>query len=177
MHFDARLQKKDLPTFNQRDWKELLRIYKKSFLADSRRSALLSYWESGMWNSYLVVMVGSALGGAARMWLTLWCATRFGESFPVGTLAVNVLGCFVIGSFSALTGPEGLILTSPLFRLFVMVGVLGGFTTFSSFGLQTITLMQNGEWFYALLYSVLSLTLCLAFVWLGMLAVFALMQK
>jgi len=121
--------------------------------------------------SYLVVMAGGALGSAARMWLSLFCAVRFGESFPVGTLVVNALGCFVIGVFSALTGPDGAIWPSPLTRQFVMIGVLGGFTTFSSFGLQTINLVGDGEWLYAALNVVLSVVVCLAFVWLGIILV------
>ena len=124
-----------------------------------------------MWMSYLVVMAGGALGSAARMWMSLFCAVRFGESFPVGTLVVNALGCFVIGAFSALTGPDGVIWTSPLTRQFVMIGILGGFTTFSSFGLQTINLMSDGEWLYAALNVVLSVVVCLAFVWLGIILV------
>ena len=124
-----------------------------------------------MWMSYLVVMAGGALGSAARMWMSLFCAVRFGESFPVGTFVVNALGCFVIGAFSALTGPDGVIWTSPLTRQFVMIGILGGFTTFSSFGLQTINLMSDGEWLYAALNVVLSVVVCLAFVWLGIILV------
>ena len=124
-----------------------------------------------MWMSYLVVMAGGALGSAARMWMSLFCAVRFGESFPVGTHVVNALGCFVIGVFSALTGPDGMVLTSPLIRQFVMIGILGGFTTFSSFGLQTINLMNDGEWLYAALNVALSVVVCLAFVWLGIILV------
>ena len=130
-----------------------------------------------MFMSYLVVMVGGALGSAARMWLSLLCAVRFGESFPVGTLVVNALGCFVIGAFSALTGPDSLIQASPLTRQFVMIGVLGGFTTFSSFGLQTMNLMTDGEWLYAALNVVLSVVVCLAFVWLGIILVSLLTHK
>lgn len=120
-----------------------------------------------MWMSYLVVMAGGALGSAARMWVSLFCAARYGETFPVGTLLVNALGCLVIGAFSALTGPDGVLWAPPLVRQFVMIGVLGGFTTFSSFGLQTINLMGDGEWLYAALNVVLSVAVCLAFVWLG----------
>jgi CrcB protein len=94
-------------------------------------------------------------------------AARFGETFPVGTFVVNALGCLIIGFFTALTSPDGPFLVSPLVRQFVCIGVLGGFTTFSSFGLQTITLLTEGEWFYAGLYVLLSLVVCLAFVWAG----------
>ena len=111
------------------------------------------------------------------MWLSLWCAMRFGEIFPVGTLVVNALGCLVIGAFSALTGPDGVIMTSPLLRQFVMIGVLGGFTTFSSFGLQTINLMNDREWLYAALNVLLSVAVCLAFVWLGIIVVSSLTHK
>lgn len=133
--------------------------------------------QTPMLNSYLAVMAGGALGSAARMWLSLWCAARFGETFPVGTLVVNALGCLVIGGFSALTGPDGMIMTSPLLRQFVMIGVLGGFTTFSSFGLQTISLMSDGEWLYAALNVLLSVTVCLAFVWLGTILIASLTNK
>lgn len=119
--------------------------------------------------SYLVVMAGGALGSAARLWMSGALAARFGETFPVGTLTVNALGCLVIGLFTALTSPEGPFLVSPLVRQFVSIGVLGGFTTFSSFGLQTMTLFADGEWFYASLYVVLSVVVCLAFVWIGIL--------
>lgn len=119
--------------------------------------------------SYLVVMAGGALGSAARLWMSGTLAARFGETFPVGTFAVNALGCLVIGLFTALTSPEGPFLVSPLVRQFVSIGVLGGFTTFSSFGLQTMTLFADGEWFYASLYVVLSVVVCLAFVWIGIL--------
>lgn len=130
-----------------------------------------------MFMSYLVVMAGGALGSAARMWMSLFCAVRFGETFPVGTFAVNALGCLVIGAFSALTGPDGVIMASPLVRQFVMIGILGGFTTFSSFGLQTISLMSDGEWLYAALNVVLSVVVCLAFVWLGIILVSLLTHK
>jgi len=130
-----------------------------------------------MFMSYLVVMAGGALGSGARMWMSLFCAVRFGETFPVGTLVVNALGCLVIGAFSALTGPDGVIWTSPLVRQFVMIGILGGFTTFSSFGLQTINLMSDGEWLYAALNVVLSVVVCLAFVWLGTILVSLLTHK
>ena len=130
-----------------------------------------------MWMSYLVVMVGGALGSAARMWMSLFCAERFGETFPVGTLMVNALGCLVIGAFSTLTGPDGVIWTSPLVRQFVMIGLLGGFTTFSSFGLQTVNLVSDGEWLYAALNVVLSVVVCLAFVWLGIILVSLLTHK
>lgn len=117
--------------------------------------------------TYLAVMAGGALGSVARLWMSSSLAARFGETYPVGTFAVNALGCFVIGLFTAVTSPDGPFLVSPLVRQFVSIGILGGFTTFSSFGLQTITMLSDGEWFYATLYVFLSVTVCLAFVWVG----------
>jgi CrcB protein len=102
-----------------------------------------------MFWSYVAVMTGGAFGVGARMLMSNWIAESSGETFPWGTFAVNVLGCLIIGIFSGLTGPDGLLLTSPLVRQVVMVGVLGGFTTFSSFSLQTLSLISSGEWFYA----------------------------
>src|SRR3954471_2007191 len=102
-----------------------------------------------MLKTYLAVMLGGAMGTGARMWLSSQLALRYGETFPIGTLVVNVAGCFIIGCFSALTGPGGVFLTSPLTRLVVMVVFLGGFTTFSSFSLQTLSLASDGEWLRA----------------------------
>lgn len=120
-----------------------------------------------MLKTYLAVMAGGAMGTGLRMWLSGLLAARYGETFPIGTLVVNVVGCFVIGTFAALTGPEGLFLTSPLTRQIVTIGVLGGFTTFSSFGLQTFNLFAEGDWLRAGLNAILSLVLCILAVWPG----------
>ena len=117
--------------------------------------------------TYLWVAAGSALGGMARYWCSGFVAERAGEAFPWGTLIINVLGSFVIGLFGGLTGPDGRFLVSPDVRIFVMVGLCGGYTTFSSFSLQTLTLMQDGEWAWAGANVVLSVVLCLLAVWLG----------
>ncbi len=114
-----------------------------------------------LWRTYGVIMLGGALGTAARFWLSGFIAVRYGEIFPTGTLVINVLGSFIIGFFSGLTGPGGIVLASPLARQFVMVGILGGFTTFSSFSLQTVNLMSAGEWLYAGINIVGSVALCL----------------
>jgi len=110
------------------------------------------------------------MGTGMRMWLSSFLAVRYGETFPVGTLAVNIIGCFIIGVFAALTGPGGMVMTSPVTRQFVTIGVLGGFTTFSSFGMQTFSLFTDGDWLKAGLNVILSLVLCLLAVWLGHLA-------
>lgn len=115
----------------------------------------------------LLVILGSGLGGGLRYWLSGVIAHRFGESFPLGTLAVNVLGSFAIGIFATLTGTEGRWLVTPAARTFFMLGICGGFTTFSSFSLQTFALARDAEWLYAGLNIIGSVALCLIFVWLG----------
>lgn len=118
--------------------------------------------------TYLAVMAGGAFGTGLRMFVSNWMANHYGETFPWGTFAVNVAGCFVIGFFSGLTGPDGVILTSPVTRQVVMVGILGGFTTFSSFSLQTIALLAEREWLYAFANVSLSVLLCLLGTWGGL---------
>ena len=123
--------------------------------------------------SYLYVAIGGALGSVARYWLSGVIANRFGQTFPWGTIIVNITGCFIIGLFNTLTLSEGRMAASPDLRTFFMIGICGGYTTFSSFSLQTLTLAEDGEWLYAGGNVVLSVVLCLLGVWLGhLLAVF-----
>jgi CrcB protein len=117
--------------------------------------------------SYIWVGLGGAIGSVARFWISGIVAERYGQTFPFGTLAVNVTGSLIIGAFAALTDPEGRWLVSPSFRIFFMIGVCGGYTTFSSFSLQTLALAQDGEWFRATANSIASFALCLLAVWLG----------
>ena len=117
--------------------------------------------------TYAWVALGGALGSMARFWMANAVADLTGPAFPWGTLAINVIGSFVIGLFYALTGPGGRFGVPSDARIFVMVGLCGGFTTFSSFSLQTLTLLQDGEMLRAGGYIVGSVVLCLLFVWLG----------
>lgn len=119
---------------------------------------------------YFGVMLGGCAGVAARLWLSTVLAVRYGESFPVGTLVVNVLGCFVIGVFAILTGPGGVLTIPPVVQKAVTIGVLGGFTTFSSFSLQTINMLKNDQFFPAMLNVGASVIGCLLATWVGMLA-------
>jgi CrcB protein len=116
---------------------------------------------------YFLVAAGGALGTAARYWLSGIVANAFGQTFPWGTLIINVTGSFIIGFFATLTGPDGRLLVGGSARQFVMVGLCGGYTTFSSFSLQTLNLMNDGEWLYAGGNVLGSVTRCLFFVWLG----------
>ena len=119
---------------------------------------------------YLWIMLGSALGGGARYWLSGVVANSFGETFPWGTILVNVSGCFVIGFFGSLTGPDGRLVVGTTTRQFVMVGLCGGYTTFSSFSVQTLYLARDGEWLRAGANIFLSLAFCFLAVWLGHIA-------
>src|SRR5947208_16256609 len=116
---------------------------------------------------YWLVAGGGSLGSVARYWLSGVIGRRFGETFPYGTLLVNVSGCLVIGFFATYTGTEGRLLVRPEWRLAFMVGVCGGYTTFSSFSLQTLNLTIEGDWIRAAADGVLSVVLLLGAVWLG----------
>lgn len=116
---------------------------------------------------YFWIAVGSALGGMARYFCSGVVARLIGETFPWGTLFVNVLGSFIIGFFAALTGPDGRVFVGSTTRQFVMVGICGGYTTFSSFSLQTLNLMNDGEWIQVGANIGCSVVLCLLAVWAG----------
>ena len=104
-------------------------------------------------------------GTLLRYWLSGVIAKRYGETFPYGTLVVNLIGCFVIGFLFYLFYDRAL--GSPLIRTTLFIGLLGGFTTFSSYGLQTFTLVRDGELFLALVNVLASNVIGLALVWVG----------
>jgi CrcB protein len=121
-----------------------------------------------MLKSYFWVAIGSALGGMSRFWVSNAVAERWGEKFPWGTIVINISGSFVIGLFLALTLAEGRLNTSRIFvSQFFMVGLCGGYTTFSSFSLQTLTLVRAGQWLWAGGNIAISVLACLIAVWLG----------
>jgi CrcB protein len=117
--------------------------------------------------SYFWVSLGGAIGSAARFWLSGAVAERVGATFPYGTLLVNVSGSFAIGLLAAMADPAGRWVVAPSMREFLMIGVCGGYTTFSSFSLQTLTLAQDGEWLRAGANVIGSFACCLVAVWLG----------
>ena len=119
--------------------------------------------------SFVWVAIGSALGGVARYAITRW-TLAISAQLPWGTVLINVLGCFVIGFFGTYTLAGGRHAASEDMRLFVMVGICGGFTTFSSFSLQTFDLVREGAWGRALANVVLSVVLCFLAVAAGHLA-------
>jgi CrcB protein len=117
--------------------------------------------------TYLWIAFGSALGGIARYACSGFAAKVLGASFPWGTLLVNVSGSLAIGFIATLASPDGRVFLPGDSRAFILIGVLGGYTTFSSFSLETLNLARDGEWLWAAANVVLSVLACLAAVWLG----------
>lgn len=117
--------------------------------------------------AYLWVALGGAIGSVGRFWINGLVAAKFGDNFPWGILFINVTGSFLIGVFAAFTDPDGRIVSSTGTRQFLMIGICGGYTTFSSFSLGTLKHLQAGQWLYAGGNILLSVTLCLIAVWLG----------
>ena len=117
---------------------------------------------------YLVIGLGGALGSMLRFGIgTLIDSSVQKTIFPWGTIVVNITGCFVIGFFATVSSTDGRWMIPTLWRTFIMIGILGGYTTFSSFTLQTLTLAQAGQLGGAVANVLISVVLCLAGVWLG----------
>ena len=122
--------------------------------------------------TYVLIAIGGAFGALARFTVDNSVTSLTGGTFPWGTLTINIVGSFVIGFIGAVASPEGRMNSqSRVFATqFLMVGVCGGYTTFSSFSLQTLNLLRDREWLYAGGNVIFSVTLCLVAVWLGWLA-------
>jgi fluoride exporter len=116
--------------------------------------------------TWIAVAVGGALGSVARHWINLEIAHRLERPVPWATFVVNVVGCIVIGALAGRVA-SGRLQLAPLGRTFLFVGVLGGFTTFSSFGLDTFTLAHGGDRVTALWNVIGQIGLGLGAVWLG----------
>ncbi|OGS36970.1 MAG: hypothetical protein A2293_01990 [Elusimicrobia bacterium RIFOXYB2_FULL_49_7] len=113
-----------------------------------------------------LIFLGGGLGALARFGLAGWVARLFPSTFPLGTLSVNIFGSFLIGLL--ITGLEGRLSCSSPFYGFLVIGILGGFTTFSAFSLESVNLMRNGAWGSAGSYVTLSLLCCLIGTMVGM---------
>lgn len=116
--------------------------------------------------NYLLVFAGGGIGAAARYWLSGLVYQRFGSEFPSGTLLVNVIGCFLIGILMSIF--EERFVLYPSLRVFLTIGILGGFTTFSSFSFETMALLRDGELLYASANVLLSIVTCLGATWMGL---------
>lgn len=110
--------------------------------------------------TYFWVALGSAVGGMLRYAISMWSGDVLGKEFPYATLAINVLGSFVIGVLAALVERENPVMLSAPMRPFLMVGLCGGFTTFSAFSLQSFALLREGSIVLAGSYVVFSVLLC-----------------
>jgi len=113
----------------------------------------------------IIVTIGGGFGSAARYLVSTWAAARFGADFPYGTLIVNVVGCFIIGAFMTVATER--LIVSPYWRLFVTVGIVGGFTTFSSFSYETLHLLQEADALRAFYNVSLNVLVGFSATWLG----------
>jgi CrcB protein len=114
----------------------------------------------------LAVALGGALGAVARYQLSLWVHARWPSAFPTGTLVVNMLGCLLLGVLAGTL--ETRAAASPTLRLFLGAGLLGAFTTFSTFELETLLAFERGHAGVALTYVAVSVLVGLAAVWVGL---------
>jgi len=121
---------------------------------------------------YLMAALGGAIGSVGRVMMSSFVARWTGEDFPFGTIAVNVTGALLMGMLAGFgeTDPGKLVFTQPA-RSFLMIGVLGGYTTFSSFSLQTFLLIEQGNLLGAALNVILSVVLCVIGIWAGFMLV------
>lgn len=113
----------------------------------------------------MLVTIGGGIGSASRYLVSTWAAARFGVDFPYGTLIVNVVGCFIIGAFMTVATER--LIVSPYWRLFVTVGIVGGFTTFSSFSYETLHLLQEADALRAFYNVSLNVLVGFSATWLG----------
>lgn len=114
--------------------------------------------------TYLWIALGGALGSVARHWFSTFALARWGGAFPWGTLLINVSGSLLIG---IVAGHNHGWLAGENTRKFLMIGVCGGFTTFSAFSLQALELAQKGEWSRVSIYIIASVALCVLGAWGG----------
>ena len=116
--------------------------------------------------SYLVVALGGAVGACLRYGVNEIALNVLGKSFPFATLLVNILGSFVLGLLYGLFS-TGVLAASP-WRALIAIGLIGAFTTFSTFSLDTVLLLQQGDWLKAIANVLLNVLLCLTLAWLGL---------
>lgn len=132
----------------------------------------MSFLTSLLSHPYLLAGLGGAIGSIGRVLMTNTVSRWAGDEFPFGTIAVNVTGALLMGLLAGYGNTEpGRLLFSPAARTFLMIGVLGGYTTFSSFSLQTFLLLEQGNVIGALLNILLSVLLCVAGIWIGFMTI------
>jgi CrcB protein len=124
--------------------------------------------------TYLWVAIGGALGSMMRYGFSGAIAQMTGQTFPYGTMFVNVTGALLIGILASLSASESRFFIPAPARMFLMTGVCGGYTTFSTFSLESFNLLREGETLRALANMLLSVVFCILAVWIGYVAAFAL---
>ncbi len=115
----------------------------------------------------LAIAAGGAVGSLLRFWMSNWVHSFADRSFPYGTLAVNVLGCLLMGFLFVLFIDR--LSDNPILRAGILIGFLGGFTTFSAFSIETFNLIEQGAWTKAVANMSGSLLLCVGATWIGVL--------
>lgn len=116
----------------------------------------------------LLIFIGCGLGGLLRYWTSNLVYTLLGQGFPLGTLVVNVSGAFIMGFLIVLAQDKWNAVAIPL-RAFMLIGLLGGYTTFSTFSVETLNLLETGDYASAILNVFLNVALCLIGAWAGLL--------
>jgi len=116
-------------------------------------------------NNILLIAIGGAIGSVSRYGCQKWIYQLFPHPFPLGTFVVNILGSLLIGLFFGLSEKGNIM--SPEWRIFLTTGLCGGYTTFSTFSFESLSLVKEGNYVYALMYIVLSVMFGLMAVWLG----------
>ena len=119
-------------------------------------------------NQIIAIAAGGALGALLRFWMSNGIYALMGRDFPYGTLLVNILGSLIMGLLFVLLVERSA--TAPEWRALLMIGLLGSFTTFATFSMETLSLLEGGEIAKALLNIILSVSLCMLAVWGGVLA-------
>jgi CrcB protein len=156
---------------NNHPWRFLVLTFQSTLfiLSTSLRMSVLSFLIKHPWT---MAATGGAVGAVARVIVSTGVARWTGEEFPFGTIVVNVTGALIMGMLAGYgqSEPGKLVFSEPA-RTFLMIGVLGGYTTFSSFSLQTFLLLEQGNLLGASLNVVLSVLLCIAGIWAGFAAI------
>jgi CrcB protein len=124
-------------------------------------------------DEFLSVWIGAGVGGVSRYYLGRWVALKLGTAFPYGTFVINVTGCLILGFFGTFAAKRVELIPTEL-RLLVAVGFVGAYTTFSTFGFETIQLMEDGSWLLAAAYVAGSVFVGLLAVYLGVMTARAL---
>ncbi len=132
----------------------------------------MSFLSTLLRHPYVLAGLGGAIGSVGRVMMTNVITRWMGEEFPFGTIVVNVTGALIMGLLAGYSVSDpGKLIFSPPIRTFLMIGVLGGYTTFSSFSLQTFLLLEQGNISGAILNVLISVVLCIMGIWIGFMTI------